>query len=112
MGDSEKNQIYSERYVAFVDILGFSDIVRNSERSPRQARALVSVLERIRARSLGGAVDDLFGVEFKVQSFSDIIVLSDKVTEAGLKYLLYSVANLTLDLLAQGILWSLSIFQA
>jgi len=104
MGDSEKNHIYSDRYVAFVDILGFSDIVRNSERSPHQARALVSVLERIRLRSLGGAVDDLFGVDFKVQSFSDTIVLSEKVTEAGLKYLLYAVADLTLDVLAQGIL--------
>jgi hypothetical protein len=104
MGESEKNHIYSERYVAFVDILGFSDIVRNSERSPHQAQALVSVLGRIRARSLGGAVDDLFGVDFKVQSFSDTIVLSEKATETGLKYLLYSVEDLTLDLLAQGIL--------
>lgn len=96
--------IYSERYVAFVDILGFSDIVRNSEHSPHQASALVGVLERIRARSLGGAGDDLFGVDFKVQSFSDTIVLSDKVAESGLKWLLYSVEELTLDLLAQGIL--------
>jgi hypothetical protein len=104
MGDSENEDIYCERYVAFVDILGFSDIVRNSERSPHQAMALVRVLERIRARSLGGAADDLFGDDFKVQSFSDTIVLSEKVTETGLKWLLYSVADLTLDLLAQGIL--------
>jgi hypothetical protein len=104
MGESENKEIYSDRYVAFVDILGFSDIVRNSERSRDQASALVRVLERIRARSLGGAGDDLFGVDFKVQSFSDTIVLSDKVAESGLKWLLYSVQELTLDLLAQGIL--------
>jgi hypothetical protein len=70
--------IYSERYVAFVDILGFSDIVRNSQHSPHQAAELVRVLERIRARASGLAIkqtDELLGDEFKAQSFFDTIVL-------------------------------------
>jgi hypothetical protein len=99
--------IYSERYVAFVDILGFSEIVRNSEHSPHQAAELVRVLERIRARASGAAIkrtDEMLGDDFKAQSFSDTIVLSEAATETGLKYLLFSVENLVLDLLAQGIL--------
>jgi hypothetical protein len=103
----ETPTIYSERYVAFVDILGFSDIVRNSQLSPHQAAELVRVLERIRARASGLAIkqtDDLLGDDFKAQSFSDTIVLSEAASEVGLKYILFSVENLVLDLLAQGIL--------
>lgn len=39
--------ICSERYVAFVDILGFSNIVRNSVDSPHQAGKLARILQRL-----------------------------------------------------------------
>ncbi len=40
---AEQESIYSERYVAFVDILGFSNIVRNSVRFANSgARACAS----------------------------------------------------------------------
>ncbi len=107
MASDETSTIYSERYVAFVDILGFSEIVRNSQYSPYQAAELVRVLERIRSRATSAAIkqtDDLLGDDFKAQSFSDTIVLSEAASETGLKYLLFSVENLVLDLLAQGIL--------
>jgi hypothetical protein len=43
--------IYSERYVAFVDILGFSRIVRDSVQSTVQATKLAGTLNRIANRS-------------------------------------------------------------
>jgi hypothetical protein len=42
--------IYSERYVAFIDILGFSNIVRRSMQSPEQAEALIQIFDRMHER--------------------------------------------------------------
>lgn len=96
--------IYTERYVAFIDILGFSDIVRHSVESPEQASALVRTLEKISTVSKGGIVDDLLGTDFRAQSFSDCIVLSEVASDSGLEWLLEIVSALARDLLANGIL--------
>jgi hypothetical protein len=40
--------VYSERYVAFIDILGFSSHVRQSEREPSEAEKLVKIMDRIK----------------------------------------------------------------
>jgi hypothetical protein len=44
---SQNHGIYSDRYVAFTDILGFGNIVRNSVQPSGQAVQLVGVLDRI-----------------------------------------------------------------
>jgi hypothetical protein len=96
--------VYSERYVAFVDILGFSDIVRQSVTYPWQSEQLVGILERISGRTTQLESDKMFGDDFRAQSFSDCIVLSEQATSAGLDHLLFAVSQLALDLLANGIL--------
>jgi hypothetical protein len=96
--------IYSERYVAFIDILGFSHIVRESVNHPWQAEQLVAILEGISGRATPLESDKLFGDDFRAQSFSDCIVLSERATNIGLEHLLFAVSQLALDLLASGIL--------
>ena len=104
MAETAPDSIYSERYVAFIDILGFSEIVRKSVGKPEQATELVRILERISTRTGSLAYDGLFGEDFRAQSFSDCIVLSEIATDGGLEHLLQVVTDLSLDLLANNIL--------
>jgi hypothetical protein len=102
--DETSSTVYSERYVVFLDILGFGEIVRNSVRAPAQAAELVRILNRISGRTEPLEYDRLFGADFKAQSFSDCILLSASASDSGLEHLLYVVYNLAFDLLANGIL--------
>jgi hypothetical protein len=97
-------QIYSDRYVAFVDILGFSSIVRNSVNSPRQAAELARTLERLANRTTPSIFDQGDGDDFRGQSFSDCIVLSANATPKGLLHLLQTLMFVSLDLMSNGIL--------
>jgi hypothetical protein len=101
---TDSEPIYAERYVAFIDIPGFSEIVRNSISSAEQATELVRILERISSRAEPLEFDKSHGDDFRAQSFSDCIVVSERATQAGLEHLLFVVAQLQLDLLANRIL--------
>jgi hypothetical protein len=105
--DTEKPSIYSERYVAFIDILGFGNIVRRSVQSPEQAEALVQIFDRMHKRwSDQGlqATHEHMGEDFRVQSFSDCTVISEAATPKGLMYLLLMVTQFSLDLMVSGFL--------
>ena len=95
---------YSERYVAFGDILGFSEIVRKTERdlTPTRYDALVKTLTEIGLRE--HSWDEMVGDDFKFQAFSDFIVMSSNATEIGLSYLLDSLNKLSLRLLINGLM--------
>ena len=91
---------YSERYVAFIDILGFSDIVKRSETDSKLFDALVKTLSDIQAHELipGADAED---VQFQFQTFSDSIVLSSTRTMNGLGYMLSSIQRLAINLLQE-----------
>jgi hypothetical protein len=97
--------VYTERYVSFLDILGFSDIARKTERDKNPARydALVKTLTEIRVRKRK-RLDRVVGDDFKFQSFFDSIVMSSNASLNGLVYLLLSLNHLTLSLLTNGLL--------
>jgi hypothetical protein len=100
----ETDEVYSERYVVFLDILGFSDIVRRSMTSPAQAKELIDILEHIaNAGKQFGDQNDLQQDDFRAQSFSDCIVLSENVSPVGLFHLLASTMLLSFNLLQKGI---------
>lgn len=99
-----QNISYSERYVAFLDILGFSNIVRLSVVSPEQTVGLIEILESM------AKLDEELGLDaeveqddFKGQSFSDCLVLSEAASPTGLFHLLATVTSVTLRLLGVGI---------
>src|SRR5262245_17276820 len=93
---------YSERYVAFVDILGFGDIVAQSATNPRQAAALAEVLKGLPARNK--SYDDTFADDFKLLQFSDSIIMSSAASHDGLFHLMVSVSDIALSLLKKGLL--------
>src|SRR5258708_731680 len=107
MEPTARETVYSERYVAFIDILGFSNHVRQSEHSLAEAQKLVAIMDRISNRWSDQALKlthDMLGEDFKSQSFSDCTVLSEAASPKGLRYLLLMVTQFALDLLANGFL--------
>lgn len=95
---------YGERYVAFVDILGFGEIVKNSTRGDGSPSFddLVSVLAKMGERDQD--IDDVFGDDFKFQTFSDSIIMSEKISTGGLFQIVTAVGDLAIDLLKVGLL--------
>jgi hypothetical protein len=94
--------MYNERYVAFVDILGFSAIVRKTDHdtTPNRIDALVKALTEIGSHH--PAINE--GDDFQFQSFSDSIVMSSASTFTGLLHILHSISDLSIRLLRTGLL--------
>jgi hypothetical protein len=85
---------YEERYVAFVDLLGFKQQVAAAENDPS---------ERAMLREILGVVRDTLGenpyTNFRRNYFSDCIVYSAKRTVEGLYEMFEATGLLTLNLL-------------
>ena len=105
---SDTKNVYSDRYVAFIDILGFSSHVQQSEHSLAEAEKLVKIMNRISnlwANEGLQRTHSTIGEDFMSQSFSDCTVLSEAATGRGLHYLLLMVTQFARDLLANGFLF-------
>jgi hypothetical protein len=92
---------YSDRYVAFIDILGFREIIKRSETDPRLYEALVKTLSEIHTREPFEGEET---VDFQFQTFSDSIVISSASSKKGLGYLLAAIHKLTLELMQESLL--------
>jgi hypothetical protein len=94
--------MYTERYVTFADILGFTDIVKQSvqDSSVKRQEALAKALRE--AASYHPGLNDSDDIQF--QSFSDSIVMSSASTITGLLHILSSMVDLYIRLLREGLL--------
>jgi hypothetical protein len=107
MERAEADNVYSERYVAFIDILGFSEHVRKSANAPSEAKKILAIMDNQLRRWSEPAfrrTHEQLGQDFHHQSFSDCIVLSEAATPKGLHYLLFLATQTALDVLANGFL--------
>jgi hypothetical protein len=95
--------MYDERYVAFADILGFANIVRQTEYDVGNKRynALVQILTEIGSYNEPTINESDY---FQFQSFSDSVIMSTASTTTGLLHLLHSMSNLSIRLLSTGLL--------
>src|SRR6185369_2017835 len=82
-------------YVAFIDILGFSDLVTNSERDAPLFDELVQALTLIKWSRRSG-------MSFRYHAFSDSIVTSVDRNGDSLMELISNVSELCFRLLAMG----------
>lgn len=103
---SSRNRLmkFEDRYVAFIDILGFSDLVRRSSADADLLGRLATVLGDISNYKESVYVDErrhLVGAE--VSSFSDCIVISAKCTGVGLGVVIGMVITIYHSLLHQGV---------
>lgn len=83
--------LYQERAVAFVDILGFGNLVKRADQNSSLRTAIVDALRRI--RSVAPPQDS--NTDLRVQNFSDSLIMSATGDANGFWHL-----ALTLDLLA------------
>lgn len=92
---------YSDRYFAFVDILGFSNLIRQSERGALDVDTIQKLLTNIhRANPGDGHV--ILGADLRAQSISDAVAISASLNENGLLYILHALKSLAFRLLEQG----------
>lgn len=90
---------YEERFVAFIDILGFGDWVSRAHSDPAMRRNIVEALRAARnvASPTGGESGLL------LHFFSDSVIASAKPSAVGLWHLLLSVDSLAWNLLQQDV---------
>jgi hypothetical protein len=93
--------LYENRYVAYIDILGFSSLVSRADSDAILLERLASALEEVRMyQPLGTLLDSvpdnpqgLFQNMIRMSTFSDSILISTKVNPIGLDFItLLSVA--------------------
>ncbi len=92
---------YEDRYVAFVDILGFASIVEASQNAPEHVERLYRALSQLSTRAQEGHYRDH---AIEATNFSDTVVLSAPVTAGGLLYIFDAVSGFTADLLSMNML--------
>jgi hypothetical protein len=96
----DERQGYEERYCAFVDILGFSQLVEGLRDGSTSFTSLRELLTKLRkSRHVPDPFPDS---DFRAQSISDAVALSTKPSAASLSLLFGTLEVLTIDLLAQG----------
>ncbi|MBC9251574.1 hypothetical protein A9179_14980 [Pseudomonas alcaligenes] len=98
---------YVERYVAFIDILGFREHVKSLEIKPEKLEQLLTILDGLTVYpDFGQKVSGTSGFEdmFKATTFSDNIVISGALNPIGFAMVMTISSNLCLHLLSQGVL--------
>jgi hypothetical protein len=91
---------YGERYCAFVDILGFRELIGDLGRGVLSVAELRDLLTIIHQPD--GLNTQLYPTDFRSQSISDGVAISAAVTLDGLSEILRALENLTLRLLEKG----------
>lgn len=102
MGMEEKSSPieYEERITAFVDILGFRDFLNKSSTTPDSIFELLSRQKSVATSNMNIASK---GTDFRIQSFSDNIVISVKNTSDAFSELVCYLVNLFEDSLDSGL---------
>lgn len=102
---------YEVRYIAFIDILGFKEMIKKSGNTsntevksqlPRLADALsINYQGFVRDYKEQSKKDD---PDFRINTFSDFVVVSAAASHVGLEILLFVVARIAQDWLSKGYL--------
>lgn len=91
--------LYREKYVAFIDMLGFSNLVRAAAGDAAKQNKVVSVIERLKDT---GCSDPRRGVQ--ISYFSDCLVISGDRTPDGLSSVLFNIMIIAENLLVVDVL--------
>jgi hypothetical protein len=93
----DENIEYGDRYCAYLDILGFRELVNGLSANLENVMSLRRVLQKVHAPMGGGVL-----LTIRSQSISDAVALSTDLTMCALQNLLDGISYLTLDLLLEG----------
>src|SRR5262245_26569023 len=92
---------YEQRYCAFIDILGFSELIQTLDTGAvalEHLRVLLSKVHNPPATNAASMPD----AEFRAQSISDAVALSGATNARGLGAIIHSINRLAIDLLMEG----------
>jgi hypothetical protein len=92
---------YQERYCAFVDILGFRQLIERLNDDVGQFDALRNLLMRVHGTH-SGTLADKKASDFRAQSISDAVAISTAPTQEGLADVFEALQLLSVDLLVAG----------
>ncbi|QBG92172.1 hypothetical protein [Xanthomonas oryzae] len=91
--------LYEEKYVAFIDMLGFSELVRQSASDASRLDEISEAIDRLKNTACHNPSTGLL-----CTYFSDCIVISSNRTSAGLRDILHSIRAVAENLLVVDIL--------
>jgi hypothetical protein len=91
---------YEPRYCAFVDILGFEELIKDLRHDDKQYLALRTALQTVHKPK--PATPESGEADFRAQSISDAVAISTAVNADGLRQLFLALETLALDLLESG----------
>lgn len=92
---------YGPRYCAFVDILGFAELVTGLGQAPTNVSLLKNLLATIHTPK-GEHIRYFTGSDLRAQSISDAVCLSSESTAPGLSHLFYALEEIAMSLLELG----------
>jgi len=97
------DETYEPRYCAFIDILGFSQLVNRLGAGETPFIFLKNLLSKVHnPPQVQSGLLTYALTEFRVQSISDAVAISTKPTASGLLQIFQSLTQLTVDLLSEG----------
>lgn len=96
----DRRPLYQDRYCAFVDILGFRQLIDRLKAESGQFESLRSLLARVHGAKSGNP--DVQDSDFRAQSISDAVAVSTLPTRAGLADIFRALQLLAVDLLVEG----------
>jgi hypothetical protein len=101
MSQPASNPHYGDRYCAFVDILGFRQLIHGLDSDASQFESLRSLLARVHGTN-SGSYSGSSESDFRAQSISDAVAISTLPTEKGLAEIFAALRSLAVDLLVEG----------
>ena len=93
---------YEDRYLAFIDILGFSNLVASSASDPSLVEHIYSALSDISTRTKASRSDEM---QMEATSFSDTVIISTPVGDPELLHLLEVINEFSFGLLSRNMLF-------
>ena len=101
------NTVYKDRYIVFIDILGFKDIVNKSNNDNKKAEEILENLKCIeRIKKENDEIFKLTSINRRVTIFSDSIIISYPLlhSESGcFLSLVLDIIYITIELLNKGV---------
>jgi hypothetical protein len=97
-----EDAVYEDRYCAFVDILGFRELVSHLGSDISKVESLRHTLATVHQQPLQAGPSLFLDTDFRTQSISDAVVISVAANIGGLSELLHSLEVLTIRLLVDG----------
>jgi hypothetical protein len=101
MDETDLRASYRDRYCAFVDILGFRQLIERLDKDVNQFDALRNLLARVHGTRSGRSPNES-DADFRAQSISDAVAISTTPTQSGLFEILTALQLLAVDLLVEG----------